>query len=115
MGDIFVYRFKSKRMEGRLCVYCPACDELHHFNDTWRVTDETTAPTVTPSLLVTTSKGENAEKSICHFYIRKGRIDYLGDCSHKLRGQNFPMPPIPPKFIEEINEWEGGASVKKEK
>jgi hypothetical protein len=32
---------------------------------------------------------------ICHTFIKAGMIEFLGDCTHKLKGQTVPLPPLP--------------------
>ena len=49
-------------------------------------------PTVTPSLLQNFSPD-----SICHSFIRDGKIQYLGDCHHHLKGQTIELPEIEDK------------------
>lgn len=46
-------------------------------------------PTVSPSLLNNFTPGR-----MCHFFIKNGRIQYLGDCWHKLKGQTIELPQI---------------------
>lgn len=29
-----------------------------------------------------------------HLYVRAGNIEYLGDCTHAMRGQTVPVPPL---------------------
>lgn len=33
------------------------------------------------------------ECSMCHSYVTDGRIQFLGDCTHKLKGQTVDLPP----------------------
>ena len=32
---------------------------------------------------------------VCHTFIRAGQIEFLGDCTHALKGQTIPLPPLP--------------------
>ena len=34
--------------------------------------------------------------TVCHHFIRDGKIQFLGDCTHALRGQTVDLPDIPP-------------------
>jgi hypothetical protein len=97
--------------------YCPGC-ECHHqiwtseakgksFCWTWNGSIE--SPTFRASLLVQYHKwtppvtSENHEEwkknpweqkqveHICHSYITEGKIEYLSDCTHDLKGQTIEM------------------------
>jgi len=46
-------------------------------------------PTVSPSLLQNFTPDR-----ICHSFIKDGKIQYLGDCWHKLKGQTIELPNI---------------------
>lgn len=46
-------------------------------------------PTVIPSLLEI-----NVPNKTCHSFIRDGKIQYLNDCWHSLRGQTIELPEI---------------------
>lgn len=46
-------------------------------------------PTVNPSLLQNFVPGK-----MCHSFIRDGKIEYLNDCTHELKGQTIELPEI---------------------
>lgn len=50
-------------------------------------------PTFIPSLLMRSSR-PNGEH-VCHSFIRDGRIQFLADCTHALKGQTVDLPEIP--------------------
>jgi len=33
--------------------------------------------------------------NICHSFIRDGKIQFLGDCTHALAGQTVDLPELP--------------------
>ena len=33
--------------------------------------------------------------NVCHYFLRAGVIEYLGDCTHALRGQKVMLPDWP--------------------
>ena len=100
--------------------WCPGCKCGHAVwttkrNDrgaTWSFNGNMDRPTFEPSLLVTHETWEppvtpeNLEqwkvkpweqtkvKKICHSFVRDGRIQFLPDCTHALRGQTVPMEPF---------------------
>lgn len=80
--------------DGSIAFDCPGCKMLHRFiPDTvpgpgprWRVQSYNPL-TISPSLLVT----GGADDIRCHSFIRDGNIQFLGDCTHGLKGQTVPM------------------------
>lgn len=46
-------------------------------------------PTLEPSILATAGPGW-----VCHSFVRDGRIQFLGDCTHSLAGQTVDLPEI---------------------
>lgn len=96
-------------------IKCPACQELHTLivrNDScvasaWVWNRSLSAPTFTPSLLVTSTRpvydenfdfvyDENGKMKSrplrCHSYITDGKIEFLADCAHDLAGQTVELP-----------------------
>lgn len=86
----------SARRDGGLRYYfrCPACDAHHVFSaggpKCWQFNGDMVKPTVSPSLLVT-KPGNPAYR--CHSFIKDGRIEFCGDCSHKHKGKTMELPP----------------------
>ena len=103
---------------GRIAFWCPGCDEAHAVNATWTFDGNVHAPTFTPSIMVTGTKltpegeamiDEDIAKQVirtgdfqypsvdtcCHSFVRAGRIEFLGDCTHKLAGQTVSLPEWP--------------------
>ncbi|MCA0447652.1 MAG: ammonia monooxygenase [Bacteroidetes bacterium] len=99
---------------------CPGCGDFHGFNETiWQFNGDLVKPTISPSILVTwtefselgrkqydewyaglrdknrTGKFDSITK-VCHCFIREGRIQFLGDCWHELKGQTVDLPPATP-------------------
>ncbi|MBF0648620.1 hypothetical protein IR083_07295 [Dysgonomonas sp. GY75] len=79
-------------------LYCPGCRCRHHVwtgknvRPYWDFNGDTDKPTVSPSILVTYRVP--AGDRICHFFIRDGRIQYLNDCTHGLRGKTLELSGI---------------------
>lgn len=73
---------------------CPACKMRHSVDQSWSFNKDFDAPTVAPSVLVTWTDGKNEIRRICHSYINKGMIEFLGDCTHSLKGQIAELPEI---------------------
>lgn len=113
---------KLLRLEGGLLsFYCPGCKCSHGFDSRWTFDGNMEAPTFSPSLLVgpnwripdgwdfdTAPRDEKGELLLgpdgvhvlgafevrCHSFVRAGRIEYLGDCTHELAGKTIPMEDI---------------------
>lgn len=71
-------------------------------NDSWNI--DLDSNTIAPSVLVKSVKrppepwefDENrkiigCQDAVCHSFVRNGTIQYLGDCTHELKGQTIPM------------------------
>jgi len=88
---------------------CPGCECQHMIwsgagpRPVWAFNGDTEKPTFSPSLLVTMGlkpdpvthlAPKGAPKQICHSFIRDGKIEYLGDCTHPLAGQTIDLPEV---------------------
>ncbi len=65
---------------------------------------ETATPPVTPKNIEQWKAApwpQTKEKFVCHSFLRAGVFQFLGDCTHKFKGQNVPMEPLPDWFLEE--------------
>ena len=92
---------KIKRIESKdetmWMFQCPGCGEHHAFwtrglrGPIWNFNGDVECPTVNPSILVQGSPWENRR---CHSFIRDGRIQFLEDCTHSLRGQTVELPEL---------------------
>jgi hypothetical protein len=78
--------------------WCPGCDMLHGIaiapdvqsnGASWTFSGTLECPTYAPSQVFTLTEKR------CHTFIRGGQIEFLSDCTHALRGQTVPLPPVP--------------------
>lgn len=68
---------------------CPGCGNAHPIEvPPWTWNGSMTAPTFGPSLLCNPSYAEHR----CHSFITDGKIRFLDDCHHELRGQTVDIP-----------------------
>jgi hypothetical protein len=99
--------------------YCPGCQEHHEIDSRWTFDGNMEQPTFTPSLKCgpywrmppgwsydkakAEGKAENdpvtgrlpgAVNWTCHLFIRGGKIEFLGDCTHELKGQTVELPDL---------------------
>lgn len=105
-----------------MAFHCPGCDNLHTVyvkapsfapaRDTWSFNWDAERPTFSPSYLLNSHRWEppvtpaNVERwreapwkqekklYICHSFITDGRIQFLDDCTHHLRGQTVDLPDL---------------------
>lgn len=78
---------------------CPGC-KLHHCitigpgaGPRWDWDGIFERPTFTPSVLVRYNWGPEQKAVVCHSFITRGQIQFLGDCTHELAGQTVDLPP----------------------
>lgn len=77
--------------DGLLVFYCQGC-KTHHWINTdasksphWNFNGNYYKPTITPSIHVTTPN------KCCHSFVSDGKIQYLNDCYHELKGQTVEL------------------------
>jgi len=94
---------------GGLGHWCPGCNSGHeiavdaanHSGARWTFDGNAERPTFSPSINIRVNtpdmKGYQPDhpSSVCHYFIRDGRIQFLGDCTHALKGQTVDLPEIP--------------------
>lgn len=74
--------------------FCPGCDNAHVFYvPRWTFHGDFASPTFSPSLL-----NRVPDVSICHLFLRAGKLEFLHDCTHALAGQTVPLPE-PPEWL----------------
>jgi hypothetical protein len=84
-----------EKMGNSIWWHCPGCECSHRVPvDTtvpsekpWTWNGSLEKPTLSPSVLC---RGTVT----CHLYMRDGRLEFLGDCSHALAGKTVEMEPI---------------------
>jgi hypothetical protein len=84
--------------------FCPGCQEEHAITirpappdrPAWEFDGNLEAPTLNPSILRTWRSGvpEEHPDRTCHSFVRAGKIEFLGDCTHALRGQTVELPEV---------------------
>lgn len=101
---------------GYVQFFCPGCSDFHtigvgnEVGPTWSYNQDPHFPTFSPSILYRSKQlvmkdgvwtGEflrdgngNPLSHICHSYVREGKIQFLMDCTHDLKGQTVELPEI---------------------
>lgn len=84
--------------------WCPGCHSAHHYitdgSRGWTFNGDVNKPTFKPSMRLSTPAYEDdgvkySERTLCHYFLTEGRIQFLADCDHELKGQTVPLPPLP--------------------
>ena len=94
----------------QLAFYCPGCNCRHWINDAktqqpgpvWSFNENFERPTIQPSVLVRWPANPSATddfkewrtERICHSFITDGKIQFLNDCTHHLKGQTVDLNDI---------------------
>lgn len=90
------------KFEGGWMIQCPACKSCHgfwtetpnpHTGARWRFDGNEEKPTFEPSMLATV-KYTPRPPLVCHSFVRNGRIEFLGDCTHELAGKTVDLDPV---------------------
>jgi hypothetical protein len=72
--------------------HCPGCGHAHaYYVPRWTWNGSMEKPSFTPSLVNTTEYGDSREKRVCHLYVTDGKIQFLTDCWHDLKGKMVEM------------------------
>lgn len=84
----------------RIAFYCEGCGSLMQVcPDRWNWNRDPQNPTLSPSILQTIGPFPDGHKKVCHCFVRDGRIEYCGDCTHSLAGTTHLL-----RDVEEIYE-----------
>lgn len=76
--------------ENHHCIYCPACDSIHVFDNRWTFNNNYDKPTFSPSMLVY----KDTVHARCHSFVTDGMIKYLGDCGHAMKNKTVALPDL---------------------
>lgn len=90
--------------------FCPGCEEMHTVHvgkknasgAQWSFNNDLDKPTFKPSIYLRTGKYADPKwippddspywNVICHSFVVAGNIQFLTDCTHKLKGQTVELP-----------------------
>lgn len=107
-----------RRVQGGYAHWCPACEEMHRLPDGWTFDGNLDQPTFSPSFLHSGLKREIVDgrwtgawvrdlagepiKSVCHYILTAGVLNFCGDCTHAFAGRSVPLPALPTNLIDPI-------------
>lgn len=96
---------------GGLAHWCPGCEQMHVFTldgknasgAQWTWDGNIEAPTFSPSMhikvgprpTVPEGRPDAGQVDVCHYFLRAGVLEYLGDSTHALKAQRVPLPDLP--------------------
>lgn len=93
---------KVIKWENQLTFWCPGCKSTHSIDTTkWTWNGSLKSPTISPSILRRTGPFPDGHIDICHSFVRDGKIEFCGDCTHGLSGI-YEMPPLD-NVLEDIS------------
>jgi hypothetical protein len=73
-------------------ISCPACKYWHLFDSRWKFNSDVEKPTFAPSMNVNATIHLKYPNAIhCHSFVTDGRIQFLDDCSHDMKGQTVDL------------------------
>lgn len=96
--------------ERMLMHWCPGCEQAHGIRiagpsgPKWTFDENYERPTFHPSILCfwteTTDDDDKplptpVRRTLCHYFINNGQIQFCGDSPHKLAGQTVELPDWP--------------------
>ena len=83
---------------GAYLFWCPGCECAHSIwtdpnrkGPCWKFNGDVENPTISPSLRVQHHRHLVGD-IICHSFIKEGKIQYLNDSTHKLKGKTIEIP-----------------------
>jgi hypothetical protein len=61
----------------------------------WTFDGNFESPTITPSLLISTTDKDRKEHTLCHVVVTAGMLNFCADSAHELAGKVVPMEDFP--------------------
>lgn len=71
--------------------WCEACKTHHWADSRWSFDGNMEMPTFSPSFLIVDCPNPGDR---CHSFVGAGRVRYLDDCTHALKGQTLLLKEI---------------------
>jgi len=81
--------------------WCPHCEHAHTYRvqgpgPNWQFDGNISSPTFTPSMReFYPAQKDQPERTICHYYLTSGKIQFCGDCPDGYADQIVDLPDIP--------------------
>ena len=85
-------------------VPCHILINLQGQHPVWSWNGNKLKPTFSPSILTRLRWGPEGKEICNHVFVRDGKIQYLGDCTHEYAGKTLELPRLC-DWPEEFNLW----------
>lgn len=93
--------------------HCPGCGSRHsiavdkplHNKSQWHFNGNLEEPTFTPSVVIFEHGDEEIKPERCHYFISKGQIRFLQDCTHDLAGKTVDMVQINDSELRGVDRY----------
>jgi len=73
-------------------IYCSGCKRSHEIDKRWSFNGDYVKPTFRASLLCKWDMSKHGlPNKVCHSFITDGKIQYLDDCTHELKGTTVDL------------------------
>ncbi len=90
-------KIKKHPKNGLYYFKCPGCGSIHQVNagdcKSWKIkwdfNNDEESPTFNPSIRVS-----HNNNYCCHFFIREGKIQFCGDCTHEFKNQTLDLKEV---------------------
>jgi hypothetical protein len=104
------------------CHYCPGCRQTHCFNVEqptrsypefgyagglkWSFNGNEERPSFSPSMHIQAGGwkrpdgSEVPKRTLCHYVLTDGMINFCADSAHELTGKTVPLPDYPERYLE---------------
>lgn len=92
--------------------WCPACKAMHDIaveqpfanGASWSFNGDGDRPTFSPSVNCSWGPFPDGRIERCHYFVKAGKIQYCGDCTHSLAGQTVDLPDVPREVLLRARE-----------
>lgn len=76
-------------------IFCPGCECGHRFDERWTFNGNMEKPTFRASLLIEHHENPGYKPTLrCHSFVTNGKIEFLSDSEHELKGQTVDLPDL---------------------
>jgi hypothetical protein len=88
--------------ETYICFWCPGCKCGHCIpvsgKNRWEFDGNFESPTITPSLLISTTDEKRNLHTLCHVVVTAGVLNFCADSAHELSGKSVSMEDFPEDY-----------------
>lgn len=89
---------KFLKVGGDILFKCPGCRGPQRIPvegpQAWGFNGDMDKPTLTPSVLARRYNDSRGLYFVCHSFVKDGKIEFLNDCTHTLKGQTVELEDV---------------------